>query len=1074
MIVRESWAAPRLCTKILQIFCFMFAIAIAGVSLAQNRSGAEILGSVTDGTGASVPGIAVKITNIKTKISTQVLTNQNGSYDMPFLPPGSYTVEFQGTGFARFVHEGIDLQLDQKARVNAKLELEALSQVVTVNGAPILNTDDSQRGTNFNSKLVAELPTVGRDSSTLALLAPGTSTAQSNLSGNDPGRRSVNGSRAFGISATINGGSGVLPNSDNFVTLVPALAAVEEFNVIENNFTAEYDTGTSVLNIVTKGGTNQFHGSVFEYFENDYLNARNYFAKSKTPLRYNQPGGSLGGPILRNKLFFFVSYQNTINPSTTVTQQTVPTAAVVHGDFTGLPTIKDPMTGQPFLNNQIPSGRIDPVAQKALSYWPTPNQSGNANNFYRAAPQDQKTPIYDGKIDYQLNPQNTLSGAVHVYQLTNAHTGSIPGPACFNNSERCGVQISDSQQWTLTDRWILSANKINELRFNFVRQFFNQDTPNENKSLPQALGLTTVPPNYFPTFSISGAIPTSLGAGTHSGGAQNVFSYGENFTWNRGRHSLKVGGEFDRFQYNVLNAWDSGNFSFNGIFTGVGFADFLLGLPSSYSLNAQPNTIGARRLSFAGFAQDDYHVTDTLTLNLGLRYEGQGAFSEVQNRLSNFSPTLENPVAGTQGAVLFATDKNRTLQSNHFKLLAPRIGFSWMPVQSWVVRGSYGVFFVPISAQRNYSATPPGYSINKSLQVTNLSNPTPIFELRQGPPQATYPPASNRTPSIQNGSSVTYYPFDAPQAYMQQWHLSVQRQISPSMMVELSYVGTKGTHLLFPRDLNQVPLSFVGPGNLQSHRPYTQYQSVTTLYNDAISNYNALQLQVNRRFSHGLTFLANYTWSKSMDNCSLDLTTGSGCEYQNANMPSATYAPSQFDQKHRVVVAGAYDLPFGRGRSFINHGGIANMVLGGWTASESFTANTGFPFTVLASTPNPALSGSLFANVSGNPKATSPTIARWFNVNAFSNPAQYAFGNSSRDILRGPGFWDLDASMSKAFPLPIGTEDRYRLNLRGDFYDVMNHPNFGQPNGTVGSAATGTITSTVSSRQIQLGLSLLF
>jgi hypothetical protein len=253
------------------------------------------------------------------------------------------------------------------------------------------------------------------------------------------------------------------------------------------------------------------------------------------------------------------------------------------------------------------------------------------------------------------------------------------------------------------------------------------------------------------------------------------------------------------------------------------------------------------------------------------------------------------------------------------------------------------------------------------------------------------------------------------------------------------------------------------------------------LFNDSNSHYNALQLQVNRRFSHGLTFLSNYTLSKSTDNCSLDLTTGGGCEYQNANAPAATYALSQFDQKQRVVVAGSYDLPFGEGRSFMNRGGAANYVLGGWTASESFSANTGFPFTVFASTSNPALSGNLFANVSGNPTAHAPTIAQWFNVSAFSNPAAYTFGNSSRDILRGPGFWDWDMSMGKQFPLPIGAEKQYHLDLRGDFYNVLNHPNFAQPNSTVGSAATGTIraiaysnTNNNPSRQIQVGLSLNF
>jgi Carboxypeptidase regulatory-like domain/TonB dependent receptor len=1070
------------CAIIFPFLCLMLALFETGKLQAQNRSTAEIVGTVTDTNGALVPKVIVKITNLKTATSKQITTNEKGDYDMPYLDPGPYTVEFQGAGYESAIRQGIDLELDQIARVDIQLKIGATSQVVTVSGdAPILDTEDSQRGTNFNNTLVEDLPTVGRDSSYLALLAPGTSTAQSSISGVDPGRRSVNGSRAFSMSATVNGGSGVLPNSDNFVTLVPALAAVGEFNVIEDNFNAEYATGTSVLNIVTKSGTNQLHGSVFEYFENNVLNARNYFAKSATPLRYNQPGGSIGGPILHDKLFFFLSYQNTINPSTTITTQTVPTAAVAGGDFTGLPTIKDPLTGQPFYQNQIPSGRIDPVAQKVLSYWPQPNEPGNVNNFYFAGPQDLQTPIYDGRIDYQINQNNSLSGAAHVYRLTDDHTGSIPGPACFNDSERCGVQVSNSQQWTITDRLILSPSRINEVRFNFTRQFFNQTTPNENQNLPETLGLTTVPQNFFPYFTISGAIPTSIGPGTHSGGAQNTFSYADNYTWIRGKHSLKFGGEYDRFQYNVLNDWQSGTFGFDGIFTNVGFADFLLGLPDSYSLDAQPNTIGARRSSFAAFAQDDFHVTSTLTLNAGLRYQGEGAFSEVQNRLSNFSPTLENPLTDTPGAIVFASAGNKTLQENHFKLLAPRVGFAWSPASAWVVRGSYGVFFVPISAQQNYNATPPGYAITQSLQVTDQSNPTPIFQLQQGPPQYSYPSAADRTPSIQNGQSVTYYPYNAPQGYMEQWQLSVERQLSSSMVAEISYVGSKGTHLLFPRDLNQVPESLLGPGNLQSSRPYPQFLSITTKFNDADSNYNALQVQLNRRFAHGLTFLANYTWSKSMDNCSLDLTTSSGCEYQNAYSPSSTYAPSQFDQTNRAVIASAYDLPFGVGRPYLNRRGITDLVLGGWTASESFSANSGAPFTVFSSLPSPALSGSLFANVNGNPKSPSPSIAQWFNVDTFSNPAPYTFGNSSRDLVRGPGFWDLDASVRKRFSLPIGTENRYHMDLRGDFYNLLNHPNFAQPNNTIGSAAAGTITAIAysnannnPSRQIQVGLDLNF
>jgi hypothetical protein len=1056
-------------------------LLLTGASWSQNRSTAEIVGTVTDPSGAVVPNTAVKITNTKTGTSVQAATNRAGAFDVPLLDPGSYTVEFQATGFQAIIRTGIDLQLDQTARVDTQLKVGSPTEAVTVYSSTILNTDDSQRGTNFNAQLIDELPTVGRDPSYLALLAPGTSSAQSNVSGVDPGRRSVNGSRAFSISATVNGGSGVLPNSDNFVTLVPALSAVQEFNVIENNYNAEYATGTSVLNIVTRNGSNQLHGSLFEYFENNDLNAKNFFAKGPTPLRYNQPGATVGGPILRNRLFFFFSYQDTINPSTTVSTVTVPTAAVRAGIFTGLPTITDPQTGLPFPNNTIPTSRLDPVAQKVAQYWPATDQSGNVNNFYFAGLQNLTTPIYDGRVDYHLSDSNTITGAGHVYLLTNDHTGSIPGPACFNKTERCGEQISHSQQWTLSDRWILTPTKINEFRVNFVRQYFNQLTPNQDENLPQTLGLTTVPPNYLPYFSISGSVPTSIGPGQHSGGAQDTMSYGDALTWVHGRHSVKFGGEFDKFRYNVLPTWDSGSFTFSGLFTGTGFADFLLGLPFSYSLTAQPNTIGARRLAYAAFAQDDFRVSHNLTLNFGLRYEGQGGFSEANNRLSNFSPTLVNPLTNTPGAIVFASPGNDTLQNNHFALFAPRVGLAWSPGSRWVVRGGYGIFFVPISAQRNYNSAPPGYAISQSIQVTNTAAKTPIFTLAQGPPLYLYPPASARTAGVQNGQSVTYFPLSAAEAYMQQWHISVQKQLSAFTLVEASYVGSKGTHLLFPRDLNQVPQTSLGPGNLQLLRPYPQFQSITDVFADSNSNYNALQVQINQRFSHGLTFLANYTYSKSLDTCSLDFTTSGGCEYQIAARPAATYAPSQFDQTQRLVIGGAYELPFGAGRTYMNHGGIANVVIGGWRLSESFTANTGFPFTVFASTSNPALSGNLFANLIGTPAVSTPTLAEWFNPAAFANPALYTFGNSGRDLLRGPEFWDFDFSLNKKFVVPVGTDGRYHVDFRADFYNAFNHTNFAQPNSTLGSAATGTITATAysnpnnnPSRQIQLGLVLNF
>jgi hypothetical protein len=1067
----------------------IFLILPFGIARAQNRNTAEIVGTVTDATGATVPNATVKITNTNTGAVVELTTNQAGTFDAPYLDPGPYTVEVQASGFETLVRQGIDIQLDQTARVDAQLKIGSSTQTVTVvANASLLNTEDSQRGTNFNDEMIGELPTVGRDPSYFALLAPGTSTAQSNVQGVDPGRRSVNGSRSFSMVASINGGSGVLPDSDNFVTLVPALAAVSEFNVLEDNFDAEYGTGTSVLNIITKSGSNEFHGSLFEYFQNTVLNARNYFSKSRGPLLYNQPGGSIGGPVLHNRLFFFFSYQDTINPSTTTSIDTVPTAAERAGNFTGVATIKNPSTGLPYTNDTIPT--IDAVAQKVLTYWPLPNNgTGATNNFINNGRQDLKTPIYDGRVDYHFTPTNVLTGAGHVYLLTNDHTGAIPPPACYNGSERCGIQTSHSQQWSLTDRWTLNSSTINEARFNFTRQYFYQLSPTQNDNYPATLGLNGVPENFFPLFTITGAVPTTIGPGQHSGGAQNVYTVGDAVTWVRGKHTVKFGGELDKYDYDVLASWSSGSFTFNGDFTGLGLADFELGYPSAYSLSAQPNTIGARRTAFAFFAQDDYHISRTVTLNLGLRYEGEGGFSEPFNRLSNFDPTLTNPLTNTPGAILYASSSDNTLQNNHFGLFAPRIGVAWNPKPSVVVRAGYGVYYVPISAQQNFSSTPPGYAISYSQVVANPSSPVPFMELDTGAPAYTVPTAANRTPAISNGQSISYFPPNAPQAYMQEWQVGIQKQLGTSWVTEISYVGSKGTHLLYPRDSNQVPQADFKPGALQSYRPFPQYQTITTYFDDAISDYNALQLSVNRRFSSGLTVLANYTYSKSMDDCSLDLTTTSGCEYQDAYTPRATYAPSQFDQTHRVVISGVYDLPFGVGRAHMTQGGVTDGILGGWTVSEAFSANTGFPFSVFASgtAVDPGISGTEFANITGTPTLSNPTIAEWFNTAAFTNPytpsstTTPVFGDTGRDIIRGPGFWDMDFSVAKQFRLPIGAGDRTHLQFRADFFNVFNHANFAQPNNTIGSAATGTITALAYSnpnnnpaRQVQFGLVLSF
>jgi hypothetical protein len=1049
----------------------------AVLALAQNRNTAELLGAVTDSSGGILANAEITIANDETQTIIHARSNQAGLYNAPYLQPGSYTVSFELKGFTTLKKSNIELQVGQTARVNATMEVGTTTTVVTVtNSAPLLNTDDSQRGTNFSQQLVTNLPLVGRDPSALAVLSAGTSTAQSSVSGGDPGRRSVNGNRSFSISATVNGGSVVLPGSDNFSSFIPAMGSVSEFTVIQDNFSAEFGSGTSVLNMITKSGSNQFHGMLFEFLQNDKLNARNAFAQSKPPLRYNQFGGNLGGPIVRDKLFFFFSYQNTLSPSSSINVRTVPSEALKTGNFLGLPTIIDPRTNAPFPGNRFDVSRIDPVALAIQSYWPSPTQSGDTNNYYRAAPQNPRNPYYDGKADYYIAPQNQLTGSFHIYNLSNQHTGSYPGSVCFNSSEYCALQISDNEQWQLSDRWTISPDTINEFRANYVRQFFQTVSPSAGQDFPVKLGLKNVPDEYFPNITISGAVPTSISPGTHIGGAQNIFSYADNATWVHNRHTLKFGVELVKYQDNSLGQWDSGSFGFSGLFTGVGYADFLLGLPNSYSLSAQPNTMGARRTAVAGFLQDDFHPTRNLTLNIGVRYQFEGGFSEAHNRLANFNPTLINPITNTPGVIEFATPDHRTLQQSHDMLFAPRVGLAWSVSHDLVVRGSYGIFYVPISAGANFNSSPPGYAIQQSLQTTDLK--TPIFQLSDGPPPYQIPNPSNRTGGVLNGQAISYWPYYAAQPYVQEWHFSIQKQFFANTMVETSYVGNKGTYLLFPRDLNQVPPSLLGPGNAQPNRPYPQYQAITARFNDANSSYQALQIQAQHRYAHGLTVLTNYTFSKSLDDSSYEQTTGIGNEYQIANQPNLNHALSQFDQTHRFVAAYVYELPFGQGRAFLNKASIWKATLGGWQTSGSFTANTGFPFSVYQGGTNTSnsLGGSLFPNRlrNGSLPSGQQSAAAWFDTGAFAAPALYTFGNSGRDILRGPGFWDYDFALMRDFRIPLHLSEQSRLQFRGDFFNLFNHPNLGQPTSTTGSGAFGTITSASSPRTIQLGLQLLF
>ncbi|MGC1361662.1 MAG: carboxypeptidase regulatory-like domain-containing protein [Silvibacterium sp.] len=1049
---------------------------------AQNRSTGEITGTVTDSSGAVIPSAVVRVQNEATHVAVSVKTTNSGNYDVPFLPSGRYQVTVAQQGFETFQANDVNIELDQTVRLDPHLTVGRVSQVVSVTSDQAqLATESSELELTFSDALVQNLPIVGRSVTELAVLAPGTSTAQSQNIGSsvynmDPGRVNVQGSRAFTINATLNGGTIVLPNSDNFQPMVPSLGAVSEFGVIQNNFSAQYGNGTSVLNIVTKSGTNRFHGTAFEFLENTAMNATPGFSSSKPVLHYNQFGGAIGGPILRNKLFFFFSYQNTLSPSSVNGIFTVPTTQMVGGDFSAFSTpIIDPSTGQPFPNNRIPVTSFDAVAAKVLTYWPAPNYGppgATSNNYFRLSPQDPKTPIYDYKVDWSISPAHQLSFTAHNVFGTTAYTGDIPGPACYN-TEDCGSSGQYEYAYQGSEKWIINPRMVNAFYATILRENYWNFSPTFNQNFPSKLGLPAgISPWVFPLFQMTGGVNTSVGPGSNGSGIQNVFTYSDVLNWVKGNHNLSAGGQFSKAQVNDPQNWGIPTFTFNGQYTGNGFADFLLGDVQSYGYNATLAEFGERRTSGAVFVQDDWKIMPALTLNLGLRYQFEGGFYEAHNQSANFSPTTINPGTGTPGAIVFATSSNPLLQQNHPALFAPHIGFAQSLGQKTVVRGGFGLFFQQPSGEDQSNSGPPGYSISQTLIAQTVTTP-PVFQLQNGPPPYVVPTPADRNGAILNGEGITWWQYNNRQPYSQEWHLSVQRQIGAETTAQVSYVGSVGRHLLANIDENQVPTSQLGSPidqtNPQLLRPFPQYQGITTWANIASSSYNALEVAVQRRYSKGLTLIANYTYSKSMDNSSLDLSTWIGGDYQDAH--DLPLSASSFDEPNRGVVAYVYDLPLGQGRAFFNQKGILDQIVGGWITSGSFEANSGYPFTIFAGGPNltGSLAGSVFANRVGNLSAAK-NATQWFNPANFADPAPYTYGDSGRNSTRTPGFWDFDAALQKNFNI----SETVKLQFRCDAFNLFNHRNLGEPGNSLDNSGTGQIVSSTAPRLLQVGSQISF
>lgn len=1061
-------------------------------SFAQNANAGEIRGTVTDQTGAAVPGVMVSLTNTETGVHTQVTTDASGVYDAVFLVPGVYTVTFTKTGFKTFVRSGVAVQVGA-ITVNAHLLVGAVSQSIVVNSAaPLVQTETSKKSLTLDDVTVTETPNVGRSWYNLTVLMPGVNGGGTqNANGEGVG---INGAESYQANWLMNGGTATYPVSQNPDWLISNLSAVQEVDLDTHNFSAQYGNGLAVFNVITKSGTNAFHGSVFEYNQNDAFSARNFFAEGVPPLRWNDFGGTFGGPIRHDKAFFFFAYERQPTVTYPITIYTFPTAAMRQGDFSapGLPTVYIPNSlalvngqyvRQPYPGNKIPSQDFDPVAAKIQAYFPTPNLPGVVNNYYFSPRSPVTTTWWNGKVDYNITPGNRLEVSFTYSPLTEYD----PSPAAPIGAD---TRNQEEQLAQLTDAWSLSPTMVNEFHFGFLRTgglWLDQDL---NKGYPDKLGLANLTANAFPNITVSGTIPTSLATGLNAILAENSFVPSDTLTWIRGKHILKFGGEFDKWQNN--QGWanvDAGSFSFSGVFTrnpsdassaGLGYGDFLLGLPDTWSDNVPPTT-GERLWSTQLFVQDDYKVRPNLTLNIGLRYQIQPGWTEAHNRLSNFDPALNNPATNTLGAIWFAGQGGRkAAQKTVYDAFGPRIGFAWSPKTNWALRGGYGIFDM-MEGANTYGGSPgTGWAIQGFQTSTDLL--TPIFTMAQGPPLPIVPTAASRTPSLLNGQGVGYIPYNTPVPYLEEWQFDVQHELRGGVMVDVGYVGSRGVHQPLNMDIGQVPpnlIHLVTTGaDMQTFRPYPQYGGINALLSEGIANYDALQLSAQKHFSSGFQVIANYTWSKT-----LDMGTGSGWGgpgangdvWQNVYDPRSSYGLSLLDMPQTFTGDFIYQLPVGSGRRFLNQGGILSAIVGGWQVSSLWQVHSGIPFTPRIGTANlnGSLAGTWFPNRVGSGSIANPTIQEWFDPSAFSTPDAGTFGNSGRNTLIGPAWKDMDFSLAKHFRLRKLGEGG-DLEIRADAFDAFNVPNFGQPNAEIGTPTAGIITSAGTSRTLQLGAKLKF
>jgi outer membrane receptor protein involved in Fe transport len=1054
----------------------------------------SIVGDVQDSSNAAVPGATVIVTNVGTGASRATVTDDLGAYVFAQLPPGDYSLAATRPGFKRYEVSNINLPVNQTVRVDVRFVVGDVTEQVQVTAQAVqLESETSSLGQVIAQTNIVELPLNGRNFMQLANISAGVvpayntrSSTITNQSGRSDMAVHISGGRGDTNSYLIDG---VETRSSwfNSPSVLMSVDAIQEFKIDRNLFSAEYGQGSGIVSLVSKSGSNAFHGSAYEFLRNDRLDAANffdnYFGTRKAPFRQNQFGATAGGAAVKNRLFFFGSWESLRSRRSNTLTARVPTPAQLGGDLTGLTSSKrdpatggvailDPQTGQPFPGNRIPASRISSVTRNFIQYTPQPNADVAGRNYVVTRSTNRDDDQFGGRIDYQMSASDSLFGRYTDYDSNLFRPGI--GPLSGNVFPYSGRNV------VVQHTHIFGPRVLNIFKFGYNRANVFNSWENTPTSIANEIGIEIdqVPEEYgLPAVGLSGGWYVGGGTGINQGGIDNLFQFSNTLSWIRGGHTWKFGADIRYVRFDErLGLNNNGSFTFDDRYTGNPVSDFVLGHPAAMTAQIGLGVGRWRSQSWNFFVADDWKVSSRLTLNLGLRYEYDTPFAERDGREGYFDTSLQKFVVGIRPedspikrdipGIEFMPDLRPGVWFPDRNNFAPRIGIAYRLTDRTALRAGYGLFYGKTQGnelQFKINAPPLVFStsLTGAVGTPNLSWDTDAFPDPASPdfPVGTLSPFSvdprDRTP------------------YLQQWNFSLNQSITSNLLLEVAYAGSKGTKLTERVNINQARLPETGNVTpIAVRRRFPGFGDILSANWQENSNYNALQTRLERRFSGDVSFLVGYTWSKAIDTASRG---SGGSWHQNAYRLRDDRGSSDFDVRHRLTASGIWQLPFGRGKRFLSSaGGFANALIGGWSTNfiASFMSGNFFSVTVAGDRAN--VGGFPFQRANrtcdGNLPRSERTIDRYFDTSCFQPTALGTFGNSGRNIVEIPGLNNWDVSFLKDTRLT----EQVTLQFRAEFFNFFNHAQFNAPDLNINSAFVGQIRSARDARISQLALKLLW